>query len=59
MFLKQWTPRCVGDYANKTNHVLLTNGYAQMNSKGIVRLFLKIHDDTIFDERRHVKTQGI
>lgn len=30
VFLGQWTPESVGDYASGTNHVLPTYGYARM-----------------------------
>uniref|UniRef100_A0A7C9E7Q1 Histidinol dehydrogenase, chloroplastic n=1 Tax=Opuntia streptacantha TaxID=393608 RepID=A0A7C9E7Q1_OPUST len=30
VFLGQWTPESVGDYASGTNHVLPTSGYARM-----------------------------
>lgn len=30
VFMGQWTPESVGDYASGTNHVLPTYGYARM-----------------------------
>lgn len=41
MFLGQWTPESVGDYASGTNHVLPTYGYARMYSGVSLDSFLK------------------
>lgn len=41
MFLGQWTPESVGDYASGTNHVLPTYGYAKMYSGVSLNSFLK------------------
>ncbi|CAL9086766.1 unnamed protein product [Musa acuminata var. zebrina] len=41
VFLGQWTPESVGDYASGTNHVLPTYGYARMYSGVSLNSFLK------------------
>lgn len=41
VFLGQWTPESVGDYASGTNHVLPTYGYARMYSGVSLDSFLK------------------
>ncbi|KAG2545442.1 hypothetical protein PVAP13_9KG309471 [Panicum virgatum] len=41
VFLGQWTPESVGDYASGTNHVLPTYGYARMCSGVSLNSFLK------------------
>ncbi|XP_072953363.1 histidinol dehydrogenase, chloroplastic isoform X2 [Typha angustifolia] len=41
VFLGQWTPESVGDYASGTNHVLPTYGYARMYSGVSLSSFLK------------------
>ncbi|XP_066366387.1 histidinol dehydrogenase, chloroplastic-like isoform X2 [Miscanthus floridulus] len=41
VFLGQWTPESVGDYASGTNHVLPTYGYARMFSGVSLNSFLK------------------
>lgn len=41
VFVGQWTPESVGDYASGTNHVLPTYGYAQMYSGLDVIAFMK------------------
>lgn len=41
MFLGQWTPESVGDYASGTNHVLPTYGYARMYGGVSLDSFLK------------------
>lgn len=41
VFLGQWTPESVGDYASGTNHVLPTYGYAKMYSGVSLSSFLK------------------
>ncbi|XP_038987880.1 histidinol dehydrogenase, chloroplastic isoform X1 [Phoenix dactylifera] len=41
VFLGQWTPESVGDYASGTNHVLPTYGYAKMYSGVSLNSFLK------------------
>ncbi len=41
IFVGQWTPESVGDYASGTNHVLPTYGYAKMYSGLDVIAFMK------------------
>ncbi|XP_017985008.1 PREDICTED: histidinol dehydrogenase, chloroplastic isoform X1 [Theobroma cacao] len=41
VFLGQWTPESVGDYASGTNHVLPTYGYARMYGGVSLDSFLK------------------
>ncbi len=41
VFVGEWTPESVGDYASGTNHVLPTYGYAQMYSGLDVIAFMK------------------
>ncbi|XP_042502578.1 histidinol dehydrogenase, chloroplastic isoform X2 [Macadamia integrifolia] len=41
VFLGQWTPESVGDYASGTNHVLPTYGYARMYGGVCLDSFLK------------------
>lgn len=41
VFLGQWSPESVGDYASGTNHVLPTYGYARMYSGVSLDSFLK------------------
>lgn len=41
VFLGQWTPESVGDYASGTNHVLPTYGYARMYGGLSLDSFLK------------------
>lgn len=41
VFLGQWTPESVGDYASGTNHVLPTYGYARMYGGVALDSFLK------------------
>lgn len=41
VFLGQWTPESVGDYASGTNHVLPTYGYSRMYSGVSLDSFLK------------------
>ncbi|CAL9135532.1 unnamed protein product [Musa textilis] len=41
VFLGQWTPESVGDYASGTNHVLPTYGFARMYSGVSLNSFLK------------------
>ncbi|KAL9175284.1 hypothetical protein ABFS82_02G104600 [Erythranthe guttata] len=41
VFLGEWTPESVGDYASGTNHVLPTYGYARMYSGVSLDSFLK------------------
>ncbi|CAA6662827.1 unnamed protein product [Spirodela intermedia] len=41
VFLGQWTPESVGDYASGTNHVLPTYGYAKMYGGVALDSFLK------------------
>lgn len=41
IFVGQWTPESVGDYASGTNHVLPTYGYTQMYSGLDVIAFMK------------------
>lgn len=41
VFLGQWTPESVGDYASGTNHVLPTYEYARMYSGVSLNSFLK------------------
>ncbi|XP_039131317.1 histidinol dehydrogenase, chloroplastic isoform X2 [Dioscorea cayenensis subsp. rotundata] len=41
VFLGQWSPESVGDYASGTNHVLPTYGYARMYSGVSLNSFLK------------------
>lgn len=41
VFLGQWSPESVGDYASGTNHVLPTYGYAKMYSGVSLDSFLK------------------
>ncbi|KAL6495774.1 Histidinol dehydrogenase, chloroplastic [Orobanche gracilis] len=41
VFLGQWTPESVGDYASGTNHVLPTYGYARMYGGLCLDSFLK------------------
>ncbi|KAG8472572.1 hypothetical protein CXB51_034504 [Gossypium anomalum] len=41
LFLGQWTPESVGDYASGTNHVLPTYGYARMYGGVSLDSFLK------------------
>ncbi|XAR63577.1 Histidinol dehydrogenase [Bertholletia excelsa] len=41
VFLGQWTPESVGDYASGTNHVLPTYGYARIYSGVSLDSFLK------------------
>lgn len=41
VFLGQWTPESVGDYASGTNHTLPTHGYARMYSGVSVDSFLR------------------
>ncbi|KAF2310748.1 hypothetical protein GH714_016885 [Hevea brasiliensis] len=41
VFLGQWTPESVGDYASGTNHVLPTYGYARMYGGASLDSFLK------------------
>ena len=41
VFLGQWSPEAVGDYASGTNHVLPTYGYARTFSGVSVDSFMK------------------
>ncbi|GMP40996.1 hypothetical protein CsSME_00011250 [Camellia sinensis var. sinensis] len=41
VFLGEWTPESVGDYASGTNHVLPTYGYARMYGGVSLDSFLK------------------
>ncbi|MEN9947042.1 MAG: histidinol dehydrogenase [Pseudomonadota bacterium] len=41
VFIGEWTPEAVGDYASGTNHVLPTYGYAKMYSGLDVSSFMK------------------
>jgi len=41
VFVGQWSPESVGDYASGTNHVLPTHGYARMYSGLDVMAFMK------------------
>ncbi|GMP40982.1 hypothetical protein CsSME_00011244 [Camellia sinensis var. sinensis] len=41
VFLGEWTPESVGDYASETNHVLPTYGYARMYGGVSLDSFLK------------------